>query len=85
MTPRSSGGIREPPPFCKDISVTSSVARRGGTMGAEVETYVMTITITFSQIARLDSQARRWRVRICPRTKPRSMKITSATRTVVPD
>lgn len=46
------------------------------------KTYVMMITMTFSQIAKFANQDRRCRVRICPRMKPKSMKITSATMTV---
>ena len=48
-------------------------------------TYVMIITITFSQIAKLANQASRCKVRICPRRKPRSMNMTSATMTIEVD
>lgn len=47
-----------------------------------IKTHVMIITMTFSQMAKFANQERRCRVRICPRKKPKSMKITSATMTV---
>ena len=46
------------------------------------KTHVMMMTMILSQIARLAKKERRCRVRICPRMKPRSMKITSATKTI---
>ena len=48
---------------------------------AEKETHVMMITTTFSHIAKFARKERRCKVRICPRIKPKSMKITSATMT----
>ena len=51
-------------------------------MAHQVEDLLARLATTFNQIAKFARKERRWRVLICPRMKPKSMKITSATMTI---